>query len=134
MSINYLKVGAPCPASLGACADLLHDVRELRLEMQRQTDAIEAREKEVRAWIIDHASATDTTFGGQRYVAQVYKETEPTIQDWGVFCAWVRKNDRFDLLQKRLSTKAVDETQETEGRILPGLTQIHVSKVSLTKL
>jgi len=134
MSVNYLETGAPLPASLGACADLLHDVRELRLEMQRQTDEVEAREKEIRAWIMDHATETDTTFGGRRYVAQVYKEAEPTIQDWGVFCSWVRKNDRFDLLQKRLATKAVEETQKGEGRLLPGLSQIHVMKVSLTKL
>lgn len=134
MSVNYLEVGAPCPASLGACADLLHDVRDLRLEMQRQTDAIEAREKEVKSWIIDHSTEHDTTFGGRRFVASVYKETEPSIQDWGAFCSWVRKNDRFDLLQKRLSTKAVEETQAVEARLLPGLTQIHVMKISLTKI
>lgn len=77
--VNWLEPGAPMPASLGACADLLHDVKELRLEMQRQTDAIEAREKEIKKWIIDNANEHDTTFGGRRYVAQVYKEPEPLI-------------------------------------------------------
>ena len=133
MSVNWLEPGAPMPASLGACADLLHDVRELRLEMQRQTDAVEAREKEIKAWIIDHSTEHDTTFGGRRYIAQVYKEPTPTIQDWGVFCSWVRKNDRFDLLQKRLSEKAVEDTTAAEGRMLPGLTEIYVMKVSVTK-
>lgn len=51
-----------------------------------------------------------------------------------MFCSWVRKNDRFDLLQKRLSTKAVEETQAAEGRLLPGLSEIYVPKVSVTKL
>ena len=134
MAVNYLEVGAPVPQSLGGCADLLHDVRELRMDMQRQTDLIEAREKELQAHIINSSTENDTTFGGRRYVAQVYKEAEPVAQDWGVFFSWVRKNDRFDLLQKRLATKAVKETQEAEGRLLPGLTQIHVQKLSLTKI
>ncbi len=35
---NWLEKGGPMPASLGACADLLHDVRELRLQMAKQVE------------------------------------------------------------------------------------------------
>jgi len=37
------------------------------------------------------------------------------------------------LLQKRLSEKAVADTTAAEGRMLPGLTEIYVMKVSVTK-
>jgi hypothetical protein len=132
--VNWLEKGSALPASLGGCADLLHDVRELRLEMQRQTDAIEARENEIRDHIINNVSATDTGAVGQRFVAKVTASSKPAILDWGVFCAWVRKNDRFDCLQKRLSDDAVVTTQNAEQRLLPGLQTVHVKKVSVTKL
>lgn len=131
---NILDKGAPLPASLGGCADLLHDVRELRLEMQRQVDAIAARESEIREHIINSVSPTDSGAVGQRFVAKVTSKQEPSIQDWGVFCSWVRKNDRFDCLQKRLSADAVKETCAVEGRMLPGLQAVNVKTVSITKL
>lgn len=134
MPINYLEKGAPMPASLGRCGDLLHDVRQLRLEMQRQTDAIEAREKEIQEHIINSVTTDSPGAVGQRYVVKVHSEPKPAIEDWGVFCSWVRKNDRFDMLQKRLSEKVVAETQADEGRVLPGLQTINVKKVSLTKV
>ena len=131
---DWLEVGSPLPASLGGCADLLHDVRALRLEMQRQTDAIEIREKEIRNHIIDNVSATEPGAVGQRFIAKVVTTPEPAVQDWGVFYSWVRKNDRFDCLQKRLAEKAVKETCAAEGRLLPGLQIINVKTVSVTKL
>src|SRR5579872_6863440 len=52
MAFDILEPGAPLPVSLGSCADLLHDVRTLRLSMQKEVDVIEAREKEIRDHLI----------------------------------------------------------------------------------
>lgn len=131
---NILDKGAPLPVALGACADLYHDVRELRLSMEKQVAAIQARETEIAAHIIDNVSANESGAVGKRYVAKVLSERKPSIADWSVFVSWVRKNDRFDCLQKRLSDVAVMETQEAEQRVLPGLQIINVKKLSVTKL
>lgn len=131
---NLLEKGAPFPASLGACGDLLHDVRELRLTMQKQVDAIEAREKELKEYIINSIAPTESGAVGRRYVTKVTTTEVPIIDDWGVFCSWVRKNNRFDLLQKRLSTEAVKEVQVDQRRILPGLNIMNKKDVSITKI
>lgn len=130
---NILEVGAPLPVSLGSCADLMHDVKTLRLAMQKELDAIEAREKEIAAHLINNFSRGDAGAVGQRYQATLVEKTKMKIEDWGVFCAWVRKNDRFDCLQKRLSDEAVETTQAQESRTLPGLEEMIVKSISLTK-
>ena len=132
--MNILEKGAPLPVSLGACADLYHDVRALRLEMQKQVDAIQARETEVKEHIIASATVTDAGAVGRRYIARVISKAKPQIADWGVFCSWVRKNDRFDCLQKRISEDAVKQTMDAESRVLPGLQIVNVKDVSLTKV
>lgn len=133
-NLNLLEKGAPVPASLGACGDLLHDVRELRLAMQKQVDAIEARERELKDHIINMVTPTDPGAVGRRYVTKVTTTAVPIIEDWGVFCSWIRKNDRFDMLQKRLSTDAVNAVQNAEKRLLPGLNILNKKDVSITKL
>ena len=133
-SINLLEKGAPVPASLGACGDLLHDIRELRLAMQKQVNAIEERERELKDHIINSVTPDDPGAVGKRFVTKVVTRPVPIIEDWGVFCSWVRKNDRFDCIQQRLSTDAVNEIQNAENRLLPGLGVMNKKDVSLTKL
>ena len=71
---------------------------------------------------------------GKNYVAKVTTKNKPRVVDWGVFHSWVRKNDRFDCLQKRLSDKAVEDTMKDEDRVLPGLEMFTVKDISLTKV
>ena len=123
------------PRSIGACADLLHDVRELRLTMQKEVDEVAAREKEVREYIIDNLSKSDDTgAAGLRYRAQIKMKRAVKLVDWGVLCSWIRKNDRFDVLHKRLSESPVLEWCEENARPLPGTEVFNVPDVSITKI
>lgn len=132
---DIMKVGAPLPVAMGRCADLYHDVRELRLMMEKEVEEIKARENEVQEHIIRNLSKSeDTGAAGLRYRAQVVVKPKPTIIEWGVLCSWVRKNDRFDVLQKRLSDTAVMEWNEAESRIMPGTQVIQVPTLSVTKI
>ena len=139
MSINFLEKGAPLPASIGRCADLYHDVRELRLMMEKEAETIASREREIREHIIANLSAgSDTGAAGLKYRAQIVKKDVPKVSEehggWGAFFSWVRKNDRFDMLQKRLSDKAVKDFLETDGRMPPGTEMMKVPDVSITKI
>ncbi len=130
-----LEVGAPLPESIGRCADLYHDVRELRLSMDKEVAKVKARESEIQEHIINNLSkSSDTGAAGLRYRAQLTTERIPKLADWGVFCSWVRKLDRFDCIQKRIAEKAVADVIEQEGRVLPGLEMINVPKLSITKI
>lgn len=132
---DIMKVGAPLPVAMGRCADLYHDVRELRLMMEKEVEEIKARENEVQEHIIRNLSKSeDTGAAGLRYRAQVVVKPKPTIIEWGVLCSWVRKNDRFDVFQKRLSDTAVMEWNEAESRIMPGTQVIQVPTLSVTKI
>jgi hypothetical protein len=136
-----LKVGGPLPQSMGRCADLYHDVRELRLAMEKEVDAIKARETEIQEHIINTLSVGDDTgAAGLKYRAQVVTKPKPRLltgeagDGWGIFTSWVRKNDYFHMLQKRINEVAVSEWQEAEQRIAPGLEMINVKSLSVTKI
>lgn len=142
--VDMLQKGAPLPVSMGRCADLYHDVRELRLAMEKEVEAIKARESEIQEHIINNLSkGDDTGAAGLRYRAQVTTKRKPILAGvseiypqggWGILCSWIRKNDRFDMLQKRLSDKAVMDWQEQENRILPGIEMMNVPSLSITKI
>lgn len=145
MSNEILKVGAPMPVSMGRCADLYHDVRELRLAMEKEVAEIQAREAEIKAHIINNLSSADGDTGaaGLRYRAQVVSKKKPIIAPvsdiyaqggWRVFCNWVASMNRFDMLQKRLSDKAVMDWMDQEKKVIPGLEIMNVKDVSVTKI
>lgn len=129
----YLK-GGPIPETVGRTADLYAEVRQLRLDMQREVDEIQARESELREHIINNLSASDDTgASGLKYRAQIKKKTKPKANDWSKIHEYIVENDRFDLLQKRLADKAVMDCLE-EGIKIPGVEKIHIPDVSITKI
>jgi len=142
--VDMLQKGAPLPTSMGRCADLYHDVRELRLAMEKEVADIKARETEIQEYIINNLNkGEDTGAAGLRYRAQVITKRKPIIAavtdafpqgGWGALTSWIRKNDRFDMLQKRLSDKAIMDWQEQENRLLPGIEMMNVPSLSVTKI
>lgn len=133
MDKRFIK-GAEMPASVGLCADLYHDVRELRLAMQKEVDAVKARESEIKEYIIDNLSKSDDTgASGKKYRAQIKQKETPKADDWDAIRAAIIEYDRWDLLQKRLNTKAVTEIWEA-GDEIPGVGKFISTDVSITKL
>lgn len=129
-----IKQGAPMPKSLGACADEYHEVRELRLAMQKEVDAVAARERELMHHLLENLSASsDTGVAGQRYRAQIRTSEAYTVVDYDDLYDYIAENDRFDLLAKKISTTAVKEMYGKGVRV-PGTQPIQVKKVSVTKI
>lgn len=142
-----LKVGAPMPKSMGRCADLYHDIRELRLAMEKEVDEVKARETEVQEHIIANLGGdNDTGAAGLQYRAQLVIKPKPRLltgvdpqtlvarDGWGVFTSWVRKNDFFNMIQKRINEAAIAEWQDAEKRIAPGIEIVQVKTLSVTKI
>lgn len=128
------KTGAPLPASIGLCADLYAEVRELRLAMQKHVDEVKARESEIREHIIDNLSkSADTGAAGKRYRAQVVTKPKPNVIDWNAYWRYIAETFRFDLLQKRINERAVLDMLE-EGENVPGVERFHAVDVSITKI
>lgn len=136
---DILELGAPLPVEIGAAADLYHDVREVRLSMEKEVEKFAAREREIHEYIINNlSSGKDTGAAGLRYRAQIVKKDVPKISEeqggWGALFSWIRKNDRFDMLQKRLSDKAVKDFFDTDKRMPPGTEMMKVPSLSITKI
>lgn len=127
-------VGAPLPPSIGLCADLYSEVRELRLEMQKVVDRVKARENECKEHIIQNLSKSDDTgAAGKKYRAQITTKDVPSLKDWDAFTAYIMKSRRWDLLHKRISNKPVVDMWE-EGEEVPGVERFKVVDVSITKI
>ena len=142
----YMILGGPLPSSLGRLADLIHDTDEVRLAMQKEADAVAARVSELKEHAIAQLSkeGADSGASGLKYRVQRVDKTKYNVKDWGVLHSWIKKNDRFDMLQKRLSDKAVEdwvdaqrieaEEKGTEARLLPGTERLTVPTLSITKI
>lgn len=129
-----LEVGHPMPPSIGLRADEYHDVREVRLMMEKEVEGVKARENELRESIIaDLSKSADTGAAGLRYRAQIVMEAKPKIEDWAKLCKFVAEQGRFELLQKRLGEKAVEEIWDA-GYAVPGVEKMRVPEVSITKI
>jgi hypothetical protein len=130
------------PESIGRCADLYRDVRECRLAMAKEVEDVEAFERELKQHIIDNLSKSeDTGAAGLRFRAQIVTKTVPKIMadddnenvGWPQLHAYIVQTGRFDLLQKRLSDKAIKDMWEA-GEVVPGVETMKVPDVSITKI
>lgn len=134
VSNDPLEVGGPIPQSIGRTADLYSDVRALRLTMEKEVEKVQAREKELREYIIANLSKSDDTgAAGLRYRAQIVSKDVPRAMDWAKVHAYIQKTGRFDLLQKRLGEKAVMDMAE-QKELIPGIEIVKVPDVSITKI
>lgn len=128
------KLGGPVPPSLGRTADLYRDIREVRLAMEKETKEVQARETELREYLINNLSKSDDTgAAGLRYRAQIVMKDVPRAADWPSIHGFVQKTGRFDLLQKRLGEKAVMD-MVADGQLIPGVEIVHIPDVSITKI
>lgn len=122
------------PKSLGLCADEYHRVKEIRLAMDKLVEGVKARESEIQEHLINNLSKSDDTgVAGLKYRAQVSTKKIPKVNDWPAFHAFVAETGQFDLLQKRLSDKAVMDRLD-DGVALPGVETMKVPSISITKI
>lgn len=138
---KIMQVGQPLPASIGRCADLYHDIREVRLAMEKEAEEVKARETEIQEHIISRLAASeDTGAAGLKYRAQVVVKRKPRISDekggWPIFWSWIRKNDFMNMVQRRINEKALEEYMEEnpERTEIPGTEMVNVKTLSITKV
>lgn len=121
------------PTSLGKCVDLYAETRDLRLAMQKEVDEVARRERELQDHIINNLSREESGIAGARYKAIRKESRKPKVEDWDKFYDYVAENDRFDLMQKRLSDKAVMDMLEAEEKV-PGVGTFTAISLSVTKI
>ena len=122
------------PKELGAVADELFQLKEQRGRVQKIADAIEEREKLLKAWVIDNLPKSKSTgVSGQLATVTIVTKDIPTAKDWDKIYAFILKHKSFDLLQRRLAEGSVKERWENDETI-PGIEHFNAVTVSVTKV
>ncbi len=128
------KGGKKLPAKLGPIVDEYHDLRELRLQLDKVVNAMKAEETRMTNHIIDNLDKTQEGGAvGRRFKAIVRTETVPQVEDWTEFYAYIKKKDAFDLLNRAIN-KAAFKARMEEGIKVPGTGTFNAVKLSVTKL
>ena len=99
--------GATIPDSLGAQADLYAEVRQARLDKDKESAAIKERESEIYNAILSTLNeSADTGASGQYYRVQRIEKTVLNVADWSAFHGFVKAIDGFEMLQRRINGRA----------------------------
>lgn len=122
------------PDSLALCADLLYTTRIARLEIQKQVDALAAKESTLREHLINNLPKSDATgVAGSVARATIVTKVEPTVEDWDAFYKYVAKTKSWDMLQRRISAPAIRARWEAKKEVA-GVGHINVVSISLNKV
>lgn len=129
-AITRLKVP---PQDAGKC-DLRYLVREQRLALQKQVDALQKLETELNEHFIANLPKSEASgVAGKLARIQLGRKLIPKVADWDKFYGHILKTKSFELLQRRLSEGAVTERWEAKKDV-PGVESFTIVTVSCTRL
>jgi hypothetical protein len=129
-----LILGDPVPTSLGECADALGVVRDTRLKMERDAEAVKKREDEIENHLIAvMTQQKQMTAGGSRNDVERKPTRTVRITDWSSLVAWVARTGKSEVLYKRVNAKAALEIEEFEHELPTGTEAVNGEKLSVTK-
>lgn len=122
------------PKALGACADKLFELRNKRLDMQKEVDKMAAEESALKEHIINTLPKSEASgVAGKLARVTVVTKQIPQVKDWDAFYKYVKKTGSFDLMQKRLTDAAIKERWEA-GKEVPGVEHFNAISVSINKV
>lgn len=120
------------PKSMAACADLLYLKRTARLAADKSAAELKLQEQALIDHIIDNLPKDSGGAVGKTHKVIVITKIKQQVKDWDKFWAYVAKNKRYDLVQKRISDAAVQELIDDKKKV-PGVEPFTAVTVSLTK-
>jgi len=121
------------PKTLGGCADKLYQLNEKKREASKKVTAIEEEIKALKEHVIESLPKSKLTgASGKLANVRVVTKAVPQVKDYDKFYNYVKENEAFDLLQRRLSEAAIKARFE-EGEKIPGIDFFNVVSVSITK-
>lgn len=113
--------------SMAAAKATLREANSVAKEAKTEHDAVEAELIEfLKTEKLDKASANG-------YTASRGIETVASVTSWEEFYEYVRENNAFYLLQKRVASSAYREQLQVEGVSPPGTEPMEKDKLSFTK-
>lgn len=136
MDMQSLLESEPSAMPLGAVVDAYKEIRDIRLAMQKETEAVEAVEKKYREHLINSLDkSNEAGVFGLRYKAKVTTKRIPIVgpNGWPKLQDYILQTGRLDLMQKRISDSAVTAMLEA-GHAVPGVEVMNKVDISVTKV
>lgn len=114
-----------------------HGFRSNRLELQKQADLLEQKEKDCLYEIQKYLESTGddedgTTLRAGEFKLEVKKKPSPIVDSWPDLLQFIRDTGQTDLLQKRLTESAVKQRWDN-GDTLPGVSKAYKVTLKITK-
>lgn len=122
------------PKTLAACADMLYETREKRLEIMRKVKELEEAEAKLKQHLINKLPEQDSSgiSGKSCRVTLVNKEV-PYAKDWKEIYEHIQTTGHFDLLGRRLNNNAVQDRWDNGDKV-PGVETYTTTTVSINKV
>lgn len=118
---------------LGTAIDKLYELRSQRLDVEKVVKTMKSDELALRVHIKQMLDSINLDGAkGSAATAAVVTSVDPVAKDWLQIYEFIRENDAFDMLQKRLSSVAVKERWES-GILVPGIEKFDNWDLSITK-
>lgn len=119
-------------AAARTIGDIADEVLALQVKIKKKEDEVEELEAKRKALLEELKLAADgaqlTSGGGKKSKFTIELETVPHIADWDAFCAYMKDNSYFHLVQRRPGSKACQELWNL-GTQIPGIDKFSQHKV-----
>ena len=110
------------------------DKRAERQALARKVKELEVEEKELESQLLAYLLEHKLPFvSGAKFIANCTPYTKYAVQDWPLIYDYIRQNNAFDLLHKRLTETAV-KLREEDGIVVPGVVKFPEYKVTLSEI
>lgn len=119
--------------TLGQAIDALYEARAARLAKAAEVKELQAKESVAKAEVLKLLNETGLAkASGMVATASITSEDVPYVKNWDEIHAYIRDNDRFDLLQRRIGVVAWRDLYK-DGVLVPGTEPAVDTDISLTK-
>ena len=119
--------------TLGQAIDKLYEARAARLAKAAEVKELQAAESVAKANVLKLLRDTGLEkASGKVATASITTEDIPFIKDWDKIHEYIRVNNRFDLLQRRIGVVAWRDLFN-DGILIPGTEAGVDTDISLTK-
>jgi hypothetical protein len=124
--------GVRISSHLPDIVDAYISIRAQRLQLERQVNELKEQEDLLNGHIINHLRIQGmTAVGGKAGFVKLRELDEPEVQDWTLLYEFIKNNDAWELLHRRVGSTAVKERWEA-GEQVPGVGHKSVYKLSVS--
>ncbi len=120
-------------SEMSALADQYAEARRLRLDQQKKTDQLQETENRLKGQLMEAMRQSSTSsIGGKTALVTYRSKPKAVAKDWDQIHKYIIANDAFDIMEMRLSTKAIQERAEQQDHV-PGMEWFDVDTLSVAK-